>query len=134
MVLKSLTNYDNSLWDWDIVNDVLPGRIRMSDVEGIVEISDQFLLVEGKFPGTAIPEGQARLHAALRRTGVFTVVYIWGKKTDDERYITQVERMRVDDANGTGIAKPATTEDFRRVVSRWVDRVQPKKEFDWVWD
>lgn len=57
--------YRNALPDWAVFNDCFPRGIRVSDVDGIVEIGGAFLMIEWKGgKGVGLPEGQRRM---LRR-------------------------------------------------------------------
>lgn len=56
--------YARRLPGWDRINDHLPGAIRLTDIDGMVEVNGSFLFIEAKGAGVAVPEGQL---IALRR-------------------------------------------------------------------
>lgn len=57
--------YRDSLPDWGVFDDCFPRGIKVSDVDGIVEIGGAFLMIEWKGGrGVSLPEGQRRM---LRR-------------------------------------------------------------------
>lgn len=51
--------YLEGLPDWEFLNKALPERIRMSDLDGIVEVRGHFLIIEYKRVGVGVPDGQA---------------------------------------------------------------------------
>jgi len=55
--------------------------IKPMDIDGLVEIKNNFLICESKNPGVPIPKAQQDSINALLRTGLFTVIYQYGKET-----------------------------------------------------
>lgn len=86
--IRSVASYMRGLWDWTFLNVCFEGtRIRVADVDGIVERRGHFLWIEckpEKRNGThEVTKGQEITHEALVRTGAFTVITVWGDtKTD----------------------------------------------------
>lgn len=86
MTIRNVGAYLKSLWDWGLLNGCFGStRIKPTDIDGMVERNGQFLILEGK-PGTngaaldcrPIGDGQRILFDALQKTGLFTVLVIWG--------------------------------------------------------
>jgi hypothetical protein len=78
--LRSTETYTRSFWDWTFLNACfVPTKIRVSDIEGIVERHGNFLWIETKYPGENIEEGQRIMHESALKTGRFTVLLIWGE-------------------------------------------------------
>jgi hypothetical protein len=103
-------------WDWKFIDDVLPGRMKVSDIDGIIEKNEHFLVFEGKKPRIDIPTGQRIMLEALRNTGRCTVVYLWGEKSF-------VEEMQVLYPDGQkSKKKEATNETVQNFVKWWIDK------------
>ena len=64
-----------------VFDDCFPGRIGLTDVDGMVERHGCLLLVELKRPGATLPNGQRIVfERATRRMGsAFQPVVIWGE-------------------------------------------------------
>jgi hypothetical protein len=57
-----------SLWDWDFLNDCWSGRIRPTDIDGVVERNGYFLFLEGKPANGFLTEGQRITFKALTQS------------------------------------------------------------------
>lgn len=76
-------NYRNQLgrydWDWTPFNECFaPSRIRISDIDGVVERNGHFLFLEGKTDGAVLPRGQAILLGRLGLLPGATVCLFYG--------------------------------------------------------
>ena len=66
MTIKNLEAFVENLWDWGFLDECFPGtRIRVTDIDGLVERNGHFLLIEAKSPGKDIPTGQRILFDRL---------------------------------------------------------------------
>lgn len=93
--IRSVAGFIRGMWDWTFLNDcfVLPNgertKIRVSDVDGLVEKFGHFLFIEVKPERNddvyQVTKGQSITHQALIRTGVFTVMEVWGTTDTDMR-------------------------------------------------
>jgi hypothetical protein len=116
VTINSPERFVASLWDWGFLDECFKGtRIRLSDIDGIVERNGQFLVIETKGAGVSIPTGQDILLSRLPRS-CFTILYLWGDAN-------RPEYMRVWWA---GEASPgpycmAFEMDVRDVVARWFE-------------
>ena len=63
--------------DLTLLDECFPGRIAMTDVDGLVEINGRFLFLEWKRQGE-VPAGQRIMFERLTRRPEFTVLVILG--------------------------------------------------------
>ena len=63
--------------DLTLLDECFPGRIAMTDVDGLVEINGRFLFLEWKRQGE-VPAGQRIMFERLTRHPEFTVLVILG--------------------------------------------------------
>jgi hypothetical protein len=79
VTIRNIDNFVDSLWDWGFLDDCFGGtRIKVSDLDGIVERHGNVLILETKSPGAPIPKGQEILFNTLTSQSGFTVLVIWG--------------------------------------------------------
>lgn len=75
---------------WDNINDTLPDKIRLCDVDGMVEIGGRFVFIEhkwarGRYDDGEVPEGQRRALCALSRLpGVLSIILMTPTPADAE--------------------------------------------------
>ena len=94
MTIRNMESYRSSIWDWGILKGYFPNtRIEPTDIDGFVEFGGHFLVLETKRSGVPVPRGQEIMFEAFRRTGLFTVIVIWGEANNPEslRVIKQTE-------------------------------------------
>jgi len=74
----------SSFPNWKPLNLAFPGKVGLTDLDGIVERKGQFLIIEKKQKGAYVKpfSGQTRTLKALHALGCFTVVYLFGDETD----------------------------------------------------
>ncbi len=78
--IRDLDKFKSTFWDWTRLNRCFDGtKIRITDVDGLVERNRCFLLIETKLPGNDIPQGQRILFDHLILLPRFSVLIIWGK-------------------------------------------------------
>ena len=79
-------------------------------------------MLEAKNLGVPLKQGQLWTFNALRNTGLFTIVIIWGERNrPEEMQILYPLPLQV------GIKKKATLTDLRRVVKWWFTYVEKAK-------
>lgn len=66
--------YREQLWDWTPLNDCFSGKIRVGDIDGMVERNGNFLMLDGKRPnpkdgGCYISDGQRSMYEAFAKMG-----------------------------------------------------------------
>lgn len=83
--IRNADSYMGSFWDWTAYNDLFsPTKIRISDIDGVVERNGHFLYIETKSPGAEITTGQRIMHDAWIKKGD-SVLVIWGDANRPER-------------------------------------------------
>lgn len=110
----SAQDYFNKLWDWTPLNQCFARNIRVADIDGQVEVSKNWLILEGKTENVEMPEGQRKSLERMSALPEFTVVVFYGEPPD----IRTVKNWEV--WNG-----PEITEykgDFVNFVSEWFER------------
>lgn len=116
MTIRSINNYISALWDWSCLDSCFGNsRIRVSDLDGIVERNGRFLVIEAKSSGAPVTTGQRRMFDAMASSGLFTVIVLWGDAN-------KPERMRVTtrhDGRVVSVERQAGIEDVRQMVTRW---------------
>lgn len=86
MTIKDMEKFTSSLWDWKFLDNCFQGtKIKVSDIDGIVERKGQFLILECKSPNVELPAGQKIMFDNMAKTGLFTVIVVWGEKNKPER-------------------------------------------------
>ena len=80
-MIRNEEHFENSVWNWDCLGDVLPGKLTPSDIDGIIERNGKFLVIETKHARSkTIPKGQYITLKRLHDTGLFTVLIVYGDK------------------------------------------------------
>lgn len=122
MTIRNLDKYVANLWDWGFLDGCFSGtRIRVSDLDGIVERNGEFLVIEAKSAGAPIPKGQAIMFERMVRTGRHTVFVFWGQPSTPER-------MRVYSAKfPAGTEFETDLDGARRLVAAWFSRASGMK-------
>lgn len=117
MTIRNIDNFVNSLWDWGFLDDCFDGtKIKVTDLDGIVERHGHVLILETKSPGAPIPRGQQILFNHLITESRFTVLIIWG------------EANKPVEAQVWGRAKtPADEKRIKDFVSNWYKRADRNK-------
>ncbi len=67
------------LWDWGCLDSCFPGRMKVTDIDGFLERNSKFLVLETKGKGVPVPKGQEIMFKNMQKTGLFTVVIVWGE-------------------------------------------------------
>lgn len=114
MSIRNKDAFMNALWDWGFLDNCFGNtRIRVSDLDGIVERNGEFLIIEAKGPGIPIPRGQSIMFSKMALKGM-TVLIIWGEVNSPE--FTQTWSRYKDQANPK---REANVESIQKYVSRW---------------
>lgn len=111
------------LWDWQCLDDCLPGKMKVSDIDGAIERNGQFLFIETKGPNVPIPMGQEIFYKNLHKKKDFTILYVWGTPG-------QVEELEMfyPDGKMRTRKKPADLEDLKRIIRWWFGMADSKKK------
>jgi len=102
--------------DLTVLDECFPGRIAMTDVDGLVEINGRFLLIEWKRRGD-VPIGQRIMFERLTRHPEFTILVILG----DPRTMV-VERYDVFRGGRRRGWRDCDLSEIKRHVRTWADR------------
>jgi len=80
MTIHNQTAYIANLWDWGFLDGCFGHtRIKITDLDGLVERNRHFLFIEAKSPGKEVPLGQRILFDHLIENEANTVLVIWGE-------------------------------------------------------
>ena len=116
--MANLRNANPSkLWDWEFLNDCFTNvdpssKIRVSDIDGIVERNGQMLVIENKKPNEKMPYGQKLTLESFAAQG-HTVLVVYGNSPEE---ITSYEIWRLSSRQRHD---SATTEEVKRRVESW---------------
>jgi len=102
--------------DLTVLDECFPGRIAMTDVNGLVEINGRFLLIEWKRRGD-VPIGQRIMFERLTRHPEFTILVILG----DPRTMV-VERYDVFRGGRRRGWRDCDLSEIKRHVRTWAER------------
>lgn len=102
-------------------DDCFPGRIGMSDVDGIVEIGGRFLMLEWKGAGGAVTTGQRilfeRLTALAPDRTRLTVIVVSGEPREPT-----VETVQVFAGGKAGPVERTNLDGLKARISAWASR------------
>jgi hypothetical protein len=80
MTIRNPNAYRDGAWDWGFLDGCFaPTRVRVSDIDGIVERRGRFLVIETKPRNELMTKGQQLLLDAFARMENFTVLVIYGE-------------------------------------------------------
>lgn len=113
MTIRNLEYYVENLWDWTFLDDCFGDtHIKVGDQDGFVERKGKFLVIECKSHDDIIPQGQEIMFNSMIRTGLFTVLVIWGEKN-------RPERCRLLTKKGEFVYLDADLERIKKIVQEW---------------
>ena len=112
MTIRNLDVYVSQLWDWGFLDSCFGGtKIRVSDLDGIVERNGYFLIIEAKSSGARIPTGQKIMFDKFAAMPKCAVLVVWGEPNKPEMMQLWGEPQR-----------EATIRDVQDVVTGWFER------------
>lgn len=110
--IRSAEAYTSSFWDWTSYNDLFaPTKIRISDIDGVVERNGHFLYIETKPPAEDVTTGQRIMHDAWTKKGD-AVLIVWGRQNTPER-----ARLRWHDQ--VRDYDPCSESTVRKIIGNW---------------
>ena len=113
MTVNNPEAYLAGVWDWGILRGCFgETKIEPTDVDGLVERKGRFLLIEAKDSTADLKQGQRITLEALHKTGVFTIVIVWGPTDCPERIELWTRKGRFN-YESADLAK------LRDIVSQW---------------
>jgi len=82
--VKSLPANFDGIFDWDWLQGAFKKtKIMPTDIDGMVERNNHFLIFETKGVGAKVQDGQRYTFESLIRTRYFTVIVFWGDEVED---------------------------------------------------
>jgi hypothetical protein len=79
MTINNPTAHLESLWDWAVLDGCFgAGKIKPTDVDGMVERNGHFLYLETKGFGVLLKQGQEIAIRNRVRDGISTYIVVWG--------------------------------------------------------
>lgn len=109
--IRNREHFEASWWDWSVYNECFyPTKIRITDVDGLVERRGNFLLIETKMPGASVPTGQSILFDQIAKSSKWNVIVIWGDTGAPQTY------QLWGDAK-----KKASTKRMKAIFRRWFE-------------
>lgn len=117
MNIRNELHYQNSFWDWSFLNDCFGDtKIRVSDLDGVIERKGNILILETKEPNVSIPYGQQLLFEAIQKNG-HTVIVAWGSVNNHHPVVTKM--MIYHPYNKHSSKVDATILDLHNKVANW---------------
>jgi hypothetical protein len=142
--IRSVADLIRSLPDWTEFNECFaPSRIRISDVDGIVERKGEVLMFEVKRISATVPTGQVILYRTLARKGI-TVLVIHADmindvpserlKSGDEAMIAGlrpmlVQRVQTYHPDGSTVDESMNNDGLRQRIREWYLRANRKHTY-----
>lgn len=106
--------YRDQLPDWSPLNDCFPRPgIRVSDIDGMVEVGGHFLFLEWKLPRAPVPDGQHRALLRLSTLPGVTVIILWGQST------AKPEHWQILNDGHAALPAPVTFDEWHAFTCAW---------------
>lgn len=84
--IRNTLYFEESWWDWSSYNSCFyPSKIKISDIDGIVERNNFFLVIETKLPKILVNKGQSILFNQLIKQDNWCVLVVWGETNSPEK-------------------------------------------------
>jgi hypothetical protein len=114
MTLHSPNIYNNSHWEFSNFDECFePSKIKLSDIDGIVERRGHFIVLETKKPSVkSLPVGQFRMYNAMNAIGCFTILIVWGNVNSPIRY-------EIWDENRNKTNKECDMKELCSIIRKW---------------
>ena len=103
----------------EVFGECFGNGITFGDVDGIVEVSGHFLLLEWKHRATNIPTGQSRMYCMMTREPRFTVLCVAGSA--ETMVVTHAQVFR---GGSSGGWQPHTLAEVMHWVRCWYRRTR----------
>lgn len=104
-------------------DDCFPGRIGMSDIDGVVELGGSFLFLEWKSRAGAIPTGQRIMFQNLTALSPrITVIVVTGHPRD-----LIIETVQVFHGGIGGVVEACTLDTLKARIAQWAQRANIKR-------
>lgn len=101
-----------------VLDECFPGKIGMSDIDGIVEIRGYFLILEWKAPGGALTTGQRIMFERMTGlSGRLTIIVVCG-----DPQTMAISSLQVFSGGKAGPVEEYSLERLKARVSAWAKR------------
>ena len=122
--IRDRTKLAKSLWDWEFLNECWGGRIRPTDVDGVVERNGYFLFLEGKPAGGEITKGQEILFKKLTENFKSASVLILFGEPGFPQEFERIQNGRISPR------KKCNRERIQTICKAWYNAVDSKAARD----
>ena len=113
MTIKNPEAFIAGVWDWGILRGCFgETKIEPTDIDGLVERKGKFLIIEAKAPSANLQVGQEITFEALRQTGLFTIIVVWGETNKSSR-------IEVWTREGKFPIRTSGLKTLRKIVAKW---------------
>jgi hypothetical protein len=113
--IRDPKDYEATWWDWTPFNECFyPTKIRITDIDGFVERGQKFLVLETKKPKVSIPQGQMIMFEKMVKTGLFTVLVIWGETNTPQQALLITRNDKIE-------YKECNIDRLKSIIRQWFD-------------
>jgi len=89
--------------DWEFLNDCFPRNIRVTDLDGFIEINSRVLILEHKQKNQEIPYGQAMAFTKIIEKNKIKVIVFWAD-LDNMGNIVKLYQTRIFDSTDSNVS------------------------------
>lgn len=119
--------YDGQ-FEWDFLQGAFGPSVMPMDFDGVIERHGRFLVFETKEEDAPIPYGQLRTLESAWKTGIFTIILLWGKTP------ATVSMASVWDEDGKKFdPHSVTAKDLHDYAAWWWETASAKPIPDTAW-
>ncbi len=120
MTINNLNLFLEGVWDWGMFRGCFGNTgIEPTDIDGLVERHGKFLILEAKAKGVKIKQGQRITFDRLVRTGLFTILVMWGDTNKPESALVITHKGEIE-------YRYANIKTCRQIVSDWFQLADKK--------
>lgn len=122
--IKNLEAFMSAIVDWEFLNDCFPRNIRVTDIDGFVEINGNGLILECKKRDEIIPKGQNEAYKNMCLSSKITIIIFWADL--DNHNVLRIYNIKTySKRDGKLLIKEhePTIEKLKFLVKFWVELV-----------
>lgn len=118
-IIRSREKLNESVVHWKFLDDCFPGKVRPTDIDGMIERNNHFLMLEQKSDEKEfIPDGQHILYRNFSTKKNCKVIVFWGKMKDNIPVeISQI--IIYEDGNQDWDSEPPSMLRFKKLIQDW---------------
>jgi len=122
MTIRNMEKFASSIWDWGILDGCFGDtRIKPTDIDGCIERNGHSLFIETKGPGVPVPDGQVIMFRNWVKTGVISVLVIWGETN-------KPQEMMMYTFWGEKSKRPIDLDGLKKAVSSWYEWANQQRQ------